>query len=75
MIRESATLKDEDLHDNVQQHLRALKVIWAMNLPDLSSLKLKLDTNTLFEWQVCHRIGVFASSFAANNYGCPTECH
>ena len=59
MILEAAGLKDgtgyelRHLHDTVQQHLRALK---AMSYEPsghfiTSVLELKLDTNTMFEWQ------------------------
>ena len=56
MILEAAPLKEgggielQRLHNTVQQHLRALK---AMNYkPFITSiLELKLDTNTMFEWQ------------------------
>ena len=59
MILEAPPLKDSSgkelrrLHDAVQQHLRALK---AMNYEPsglfiTSVLELKLDVNTMFEWQ------------------------
>ncbi len=58
-IIEAPALKDGNsrelrrLHDTVSQHLRALK---AMDLDPTGSfitslLELKLDTNTMFEWQ------------------------
>ena len=56
MISETPTLKDgtgkelRHLHDTAQQHLRAL----GYEPPGLfvtSLLELKLDTNTMFEWQ------------------------
>ena len=41
------------LHDTVQQHLRALKAMdYEPSGPFITStLELKLDTNTMFEWQ------------------------
>jgi hypothetical protein len=41
------------LHDNIQQHVRALKTL-GCDLPGkfiTSMIELKLDTDTLFEWQ------------------------
>ena len=41
------------LHDNIQQHIRALKTLES-DLPGkfiTSMIELKLDVNTLFEWQ------------------------
>ena len=58
MIMDTPALKDGNgkevrrLHDTVQQHLRALKALG--NEPSgpfvTSTLELKLDTNTAFEW-------------------------
>ena len=59
MIVEAPSLKDGNgreiccLHDTVQQHLRALKAIDydPSGLFITSVLELKLDANTMFEWQ------------------------
>ena len=59
MIVEATALKDgtekelRRLHDTVQQHLRALKAMdYEPSGPFITSvLELKLDTNTMFEWQ------------------------
>ena len=59
MILEATPLKDgtgkelRRLHDVVQQHLRALKAMdYEPSGPFITSvLELKLDTNTMFEWQ------------------------
>ena len=59
MISESPTLKDGSgkelrrLHDTIQQHLRALKAMgYELPGPFITSLlKLKLDSDTMFEWQ------------------------
>ena len=56
MIVEVAALRDEtgkNLHDTVQQYLRALKAMGhELSGPFITSvLELKLDTNTMFEWQ------------------------
>ena len=59
MILEAPVLKEgtgkewRRLHDTVQQHLRALKALdHELPGPFVSSiLKLKLDMNTMFEWQ------------------------
>ena len=59
MILEAIPLKDgtgkelRRLHDVVQQHLRALKAMdYEPAGPFITSvLELKLDTNTMFEWQ------------------------
>ena len=59
MISETPALKDgtskelRRLHDTAQQHLHALKAM-GYEPPGLfvtSLLELKLDTNTMFEWQ------------------------
>ena len=58
-ILEAASLKDgtgkelRKLHDTVQQHLRALKSMgYEPSGPFITStLELKLDQNTMFEWQ------------------------
>ena len=59
LILEAPALKDgtgkelRRLHDTVQQHLRALKAM-SYEPPGAfitSMLELKLDTNTMFEWQ------------------------
>ena len=59
MISETPALKDgtskelRRLHDRAQQHLRALKAM-GYEPPGsfiTSLLELKLDTNTMFEWQ------------------------
>ena len=61
MILEAPLLKEGSgkelrcLHDSVQQHLRALKAM-ECELPGsfiTSILKLKLDQDTMFEWQKC----------------------
>ena len=59
MILEASALKDcsgkelRRLHDLVQQHLRALKAMeYEPSGPFITTvLKLKLDVNTMFEWQ------------------------
>ena len=59
MILEAPSLKDGSgkelrrLHDTVQQHLRALKAMdYEPSGPFITSvLELKLDVNTMFEWQ------------------------
>ena len=59
MIAEAPALKDgtgkelRRLHDTTQQHLRALKAMgYDPPGPFITSLlELKLDTNTMFEWQ------------------------
>ena len=59
MISEAPALKDgtgkelHRLHDTAQQHLRALKAMGHEPPgPFITSLlELKLDTNTMFEWQ------------------------
>ena len=59
MILETPSLKDgrgrelHRLHDVVLQHLRALKAMeYEPSGPFITSaLELKLDTNTMFEWQ------------------------
>ena len=59
MILEATSLKEgtgkelRRLHDTVQQHLRALRAIdYQPSGPFITSvLELKLDTNTMFEWQ------------------------
>lgn len=59
MILEATPLKDgtgrelRRLHDVVQQHLRALKAMeYEPSGPFITSvLEIKLDTNTMFEWQ------------------------
>jgi hypothetical protein len=59
MIAEAPTLKDgtgkelRRLHDTTQQHVRALKAMgYDPPGPFITSLlELKLDTNTMFEWQ------------------------
>ena len=59
MILEAPSLKEGTgkelcrLHDTVQQHLRALKAMdYEPSRPFITStLKLKLDPNTMFEWQ------------------------
>ena len=59
MIVEALQLKDgmgkelRRLHDTVQQHLRALKAMdYEPSGPFITSvLELKLDANTMFEWQ------------------------
>ena len=59
MILETAPLKEgtgrelRRLYDTVQQHLRALKAMdYEPSGPFITSiLELKLDTNTMFEWQ------------------------
>ena len=59
MILETPSLKEgtgrelRRLHDTVQQHLRALKAMdYEPSGPFITSvLELKLDTNTMFEWQ------------------------
>ena len=59
MIVEAQPLKDGSgkelrrLHDTVQQHLRALKAMeYEPSGPFITSvLELKLDVNTMFEWQ------------------------
>ena len=59
MILEAAPLKEgtgrelRRLYDTVQQHLRALKAMdYEPSGPFITSiLELKLDTNTMFEWQ------------------------
>ena len=59
MILEAPALKDgtgkelRSLHDTVQQHLRALKAMdYEPPGPFVTSiLELKLDVNTMFEWQ------------------------
>ena len=59
MILETPSLKEgtgrelRHLHDTVQQHLRALKAMdYEPSGPFITSvLELKLDTNTMFEWQ------------------------
>ena len=59
MILNIPTLKDgrgkklRRLHDTVQQHLRALRSMgYEPSGPFITSvLELKLDTNTMFEWQ------------------------
>ena len=59
MILEAPALKEgtgkelRRLHDTVQQHLRALKAMdYEPSGPFITStLELKLDTNTMFEWQ------------------------
>ena len=59
MILEAPVLKEgtgkelRQLHDTVQQHLRALKAMdhEQPGLFVISVLELKLDMNTMFEWQ------------------------
>ena len=59
MILEATSLKEGTgkelcrLHDTVQQHLRALRAMdYEPSGPFITSvLELKLDTNTMFEWQ------------------------
>jgi hypothetical protein len=59
MVLEAPALKDgtgrelRRLHDTVQQHLRALKAMdYEPSGPFITSaLELKLDVNTMFEWQ------------------------
>ena len=59
MILEAPPLKDSSgkelhqLHDTVQQHLRALRAMdYDPSSPFITSvLELKLDVNTMFEWQ------------------------
>lgn len=59
MILEAPALKEGSgrelrrLHDTIQQHLRALKAMsYEPSGPFITSmLELKLDTNTMFEWQ------------------------
>ena len=59
MILEATSLKEgtgkelRRLHDTVQQHLRALRAMdyEPSGLFIMSVLELKLDTNTMFEWQ------------------------
>ena len=59
MILETPSLKEgtgrelRRLHDTVQQHLRALKAMdYEPSGPFITStLELKLDPNTMFEWQ------------------------
>ena len=59
MIAEAPALKDgtgkelRRLHDTAQQHLRALKAMgYDPPGPFITSLlELKLDMNTMFEWQ------------------------
>ena len=59
MILETPSLKNgtgqelRRLHDTVQQHLRALRAMdYEPSGPFITStLELKLDTNTMFEWQ------------------------
>lgn len=61
MILEAPSLKDGSskelrrLHGTVQQHLRALKAMrYEPSGPFITSvLELKLDVNTMFEWQKC----------------------
>ena len=59
MITEAKPIKDgggqelRRLHDTLQQHLRALKAM-GYEPPGqfiTSMVELKLDTNTMFEWQ------------------------
>ena len=52
-VKESSGKELRRLHDNVQQHIRALKTL-GCELPGkfvTSMIELKLDTETLFEWQ------------------------
>ena len=52
-LRESSGKELRRLHDNIQQHVRALKTM-GCELPGqfiTSMIELKLDTDTLFEWQ------------------------
>ena len=74
MILEASQLKDGSgkelrrLHDMIQQHLQALRAMdHEPSGPFITSaIELKLDTNTLFEWQkfsliMCHIIRRFWS--------------
>ena len=52
-LKEGSGKELRNLHDTVQQHLRALKSMdYEPSVPFITSiLELKLDTTTMFEWQ------------------------